>query len=120
MKFLKDDVYDFLGQTIVIRSNSYEALAHLRFVYGRFYQEKYISSSTLTDEKNHSRISDLEIQLEEEKKERESLEKQVTANKDTLAEWRNKAIGIGIGSGAGTGGVLFALSKLIESISGVP
>ena len=69
-------------------------------------------------ERNHSRISDLESKLEEEQEERAKLEEEVKANKATLAEWRNKAIGIGIGSGAGTAGVLAGIFKLIESLSG--
>lgn len=38
IKFLQEDVYNFLGHEIGIQSNSFKVLTHLRSMYGRFYQ----------------------------------------------------------------------------------
>lgn len=36
-EFLPEDVYNFLGREVYIRSNSQEVLEQLRFMYTRFY-----------------------------------------------------------------------------------
>ncbi len=38
MKFLPADIYSFLDHEIEIRSNSHDALAHIRSIYGCFYK----------------------------------------------------------------------------------
>lgn len=72
-------------------------------------------------ERNHTRISDVEVDLEDEKDERKNLEKRQGATEKTIAKLVNRAIGIGIGSGVGTGGALFGISRVIELLtSSVP
>lgn len=38
LKFLREDIYNFLGYKIKIKSNSNEVLAHIKSMYGRFLQ----------------------------------------------------------------------------------
>jgi hypothetical protein len=68
-------------------------------------------------ERNHSRISDVEVHLQDEKDERLELAKRQSATETTIAKLVNRAIGIGIGSGVGTGGALVGISKIIELIT---
>lgn len=51
MSFLSEDIYEFAGNEICIRSNSGNLLDHLKSVYGRFY--KKTNGNTL----NHTAIS---------------------------------------------------------------
>lgn len=61
MKILTEDLYSFLGHTIGVSSNSKEILAHLRLVYGRFYQVDEDTSSSNKKKKANARRHRIEI-----------------------------------------------------------
>jgi len=57
MKIYSEELYDFVGHEMAIRSNSIEALTHLRAVYGRFFQgKKDILDAPETDRTNPFRL----------------------------------------------------------------